>query len=101
MLPFCRLNALGEVQSDHTKRLQRIEDKADNTEVWLGHLNGRMDLLTNQMIGFGGRLDGIDTRLGRVDDKLDKVDTRLDGVETGLAGVKAGVDAILDRLGNG
>lgn len=123
------LNALGKVQSDHTKRLQRIEDKSDKAEVLLGRLDERMTGVETRLDGVDTRLDGIDTRLDRVDARLDGVDTRLDGidtrldgidtrlngvdtrldgidtrlgrVETGLADVKAGVDAILDRLGNG
>ena len=64
------LNALQAVQSDHTKRLTRIED----------------------------RLTGVQDRLTGVQDRLTGVRDRLGNVETDLVTVKTGVHAILGLL---
>lgn len=116
------LNALREDQAAQGQQLNHIVTKIDNAELWMGHLNGRMDSLEGKVTGLGGRMDGVETRLDQVDTRLDGIDTRLDGVdtrlgsmdgrlsgvetrlggvETELVGVKAGVDEILSRLGKG
>jgi chromosome segregation ATPase len=57
------LNALAEVQGNHTFRLNTIDGRLGRIET---------------------RLDGVETRLGRVETRLDRVETRLDRIETRL-----------------
>jgi hypothetical protein len=64
------LNALQEVQGDHTRRLTRIED---------------------MLAGVVGRLTGVEGRLGNVEADLGTV-------KGDLVTVKTGVHAILDLL---
>ncbi|HEX6454018.1 MAG TPA: hypothetical protein VF060_31715 [Trebonia sp.] len=64
------LNALQEVQGDHTRRLTRIED---------------------MLAGVVGRLTGVEGRLGNVEADLNTV-------KGDLVTVKTGVHAILDLL---
>jgi len=64
------LQALHDTQSDHTRRLTRIED----------------------------RLGNVEDRLGNVEDRLGNVEDRLGNVEEQLGTVRVGVHAILDLL---
>jgi chromosome segregation ATPase len=71
------LQALHDTQSDHTRRLTRIEDKVGGIEDRLGRVEDRLD-------GVEDRLDGVEDRMGRL--------------EEGLGNVRIGVHAILDLL---
>jgi trimeric autotransporter adhesin len=64
------LQALHDTQSDHTRRLTRIED----------------------------RLGNVEDRLGNVEGRLGNVEGRLGNVEEQLSTVRVGVHAILDLL---
>lgn len=118
------LNALREDQSAQGKQLQRIELKVENTELAIGYLNGRMDLLDSSVNGrmdslessLHGRMDSLESSVngrmdsisGRMDSlesslngRMDSISGRMDSLESQMTGVKAGVDEILVRLGNG
>lgn len=104
------LNALRETQAEQGQLLRHIVTKVDNTEAWMGYLNGRMDVLQqdltgrmdsleSQVTGLGGRMDGVETRLDRVDTRLDGIDTRLDRVDARLDSVDTRLDGMDARLG--
>ncbi|MBO0819917.1 MAG: hypothetical protein J2P26_03600 [Nocardiopsaceae bacterium] len=71
------LNALAEVQGDHTRRLTRIETRLDGVE---------------------GRLGNVEARLGNVEARLGNVEADLGIVKGDLVTVKAGVHTIVDLL---
>jgi chromosome segregation ATPase len=64
------LQALHETQSDHTRRLTRIEDKV-------------------------GKIEG---RVGKIEDRVGKIEDRVGKIEEDLGDVRIGVHAILDLL---
>jgi len=71
------LQALHETQSDHTRRLTRIEDKVGRVE---------------------DRVGKVEDRVGRIEDKVGKVEDRVGRIEEMLGDVRVGVHAILDLL---
>ncbi|HEY1699778.1 MAG TPA: hypothetical protein VGG75_08710 [Trebonia sp.] len=117
-----------DASSDHHRRLRHLDDKTDNIELVVGHVNGGVQRLEDDMdslhahgnqlevsltnrinrlegsvnsrfTGVETRLGGVETRLEEVGIRLGGVDTRLEEVETKLTGLQDGVSAILDRLG--
>jgi chromosome segregation ATPase len=53
------LQALHDTQSDHTKRLTRIENKVENIESRVGNIEGRVENIE-------GRVENIEQKLGDV-----------------------------------
>ncbi len=64
------LQALHETQSDHTRRLTRIEDKVGK----------------------------IEDRVGKIEDRVGKIEDRVGKIEDKVGDVRVGVHAILDLL---
>ena len=62
------LNALAEVQGDHTRRLTRIADKLGNVEKDVSTLKGDVSVLKGDMVtvkaGVHAILDLLDANLG-------------------------------------
>jgi chromosome segregation ATPase len=71
------LQALHDTQSDHTRRLTRIEDKVGGLE---------------------DRLGNVEDRLGNVEDRLGRVEGEVGSLKQQMGDVRIGVHAILDLL---
>jgi chromosome segregation ATPase len=78
------LQALHDTQSDHTKRLTRIEDKATRIEERVGSIEGRVG--------------SIEDRVGSIEDRVGSIEGRVGSIEQKLGDVRIGVHAILDLL---
>jgi chromosome segregation ATPase len=71
------LQALHDTQSDHTKRLTRIENKVENIE---------------------GKVEDIENRVGNIENRVGNIENRVGNIEQKLGDVRIGVHAILDLL---
>jgi chromosome segregation ATPase len=78
------LQALHDTQSDHTRRLTRIEDKVGTIEGRLGTIEGRV-----------GTIEG---RVGTIEGRVGTIEGRVGTIAEQLADVRVGVHAILDLL---
>jgi chromosome segregation ATPase len=92
------LQALHDTQSDHTKRLTRIENKLGNVENKLGNVEGRVGNVENKLGNVENKLGNVEGKLGNVENKLGNVEGRVENMEQALGDVRIGVHAILDLL---
>jgi hypothetical protein len=70
------LQALHDVQQDHTRRLTGVEDR---------------------LTGVEDRLTGVDDRLTGVEDRLGQVESGLDLVRVGIGAIHGKLDLLIDR----
>jgi chromosome segregation ATPase len=112
-----------DASSDHHRRLRHLDEKTDNIELVVGHVNGGVQRLEDDMDSLhahgnqlevsltnrinrlegsvNSRFTGVETRLGGVETRLEEVGIRLGGVETRLeeVGIRlGGVDTRLEEV---
>jgi chromosome segregation ATPase len=78
------LQALHDTQSDHTRRLTRIEDK-------LGTIEGRVGTIEN-------KVGTIENKVGTIENKVGTIENKVGTIQGQLGDVRVGVHAILDLL---
>jgi archaellum component FlaC len=109
-----------DASSDHHRRLRHLDDKTDNIELVVGHVNGGVQRLEDDMDSLhahgnqlevsltnrinrlegsvNSRFTGVETRLGGVETRLEEVGIRLGGVETRLGGVDTRLEEVETKL---
>jgi len=83
-LIYADVREIKEVQQDHGKRLDTIDN----------HLEG----IETRLDGMDARFDGVETRLDGMDARFDGVDTRLDGMDSKLTDHGEMLQKILAKL---
>jgi chromosome segregation ATPase len=92
------LQALHDTQSDHTRRLSRIEDKAGSIENMVGSIEEKVGGIENRVRGVENKVGSIEGRVGNIENRVGGVENRVGSIEQKLRDVHIGVHAILDLL---
>jgi chromosome segregation ATPase len=85
------LQALHDTQSDHTKRLTRIENRVGNIENKVENIESRVGNIESRVGNIEGRVENIEGR-------VENIEGRVENIEQKLGDVHIGVHAILDLL---
>ena len=75
-----------------------MEERLDNVEVTLTHVQDRLDNVEVTLTHVQDRLDNVEFTLTHVQDRLDHVEGRLDHVEDSLTHVGERLDCVEGRL---
>ncbi len=92
------LQALHETQSDHTRRLTRIEDKVGKVEDSVGKIEDKVGKIEDRVGKIEDRVGKIEDRVGKIEDRVGKIEDRVGKIEDKVGDVRVGVHAILDLL---
>ena len=88
------LNALAEVQGQHTVRLNTIDGRLDRIEGRLDRVEGRLDRIEGRLDRIEGRLDRVETRLDEHDRRFDEIDRRFDDVDKQLSDMRGTISKV-------
>src|SRR5579875_3964679 len=71
------LQALHETQSDHTRRLTRIEDKVGRVEDSVGKIEDKVGKIEDRVGKIEDRVGKIEDRVGKIEDRVGKIEDRV------------------------
>jgi chromosome segregation ATPase len=85
------LRALAVTQSDHTRRLTRLEGKLDRLE-------GKVDRLEGKVDGLEGKVDGLEGKVDGLEGKVDGLEGGQRDLQGAVARVEVGLQTIITLL---